>query len=440
MKLNMFDGPLTEYFIQACFISIAVLTASLFVSNRIRANQHPTSTTSQITSLTYRYLGAYLLAMLADWLQGPYVYALYAAYGFDRRTNGLLFVCGFGSSMVFGTVVGSLADKFGRRRFTLLYCVLYALACLSKHFASFYVLLAGRVAGGISTSLLFSVFDSWLCSEHKVITASKDGDSLAEIFTKAQFGNSLVAVTAGLLAQWVSDLTPMRPVAIGVYVGGFTLPFDCAMIALAAAFVVVLLFWRENYGDHATAKDTTKTDRSSSGLLLGLRAVLGNISILKLLIQCASFEASMYIFVFMWTPALTAGLEHTRLPFGLMFATFMTACMLGTQIFGRGWVGLKGCLALACAAHLVVLYGGDQPKAKLLAFLLFETAVGIYFPAAGTKKAQVVPDSLRASIYSLFRVPLNVIVVGTLIGGLGVDGAFTLTSGLLAVASVVAWL
>ena len=38
------------------------------------------------------YLGAYILAMLADWLQGPYVYALYAAYGFTKADNGLLFI------------------------------------------------------------------------------------------------------------------------------------------------------------------------------------------------------------------------------------------------------------------------------------------------------------------------------------------------------------
>ena len=47
----------------------------------------------------------------ADWLQGPYVYALYASYGFDKSAIGQLFIAGFLSSGVFGTFVGSLADK-----------------------------------------------------------------------------------------------------------------------------------------------------------------------------------------------------------------------------------------------------------------------------------------------------------------------------------------
>ncbi len=52
-----------------------------------------------------------------DWLQGPYVYALYQHYGFDRGDIGRLFIAGFGASMILGTVVGSLADKtYAHRR------------------------------------------------------------------------------------------------------------------------------------------------------------------------------------------------------------------------------------------------------------------------------------------------------------------------------------
>jgi MFS transporter, MFS domain-containing protein family, molybdate-anion transporter len=46
-----------------------------------------------------------------DWLQGPYVYALYEYYGYQVGDIGRLFIAGFGSSMIFGTLAGSLADK-----------------------------------------------------------------------------------------------------------------------------------------------------------------------------------------------------------------------------------------------------------------------------------------------------------------------------------------
>ena len=61
------------------------------------------ASTSATESNIYRkllasYLLVYLLATLSDWLQGPYVYALYDAYGFSPREIAILFVAGFGSS------------------------------------------------------------------------------------------------------------------------------------------------------------------------------------------------------------------------------------------------------------------------------------------------------------------------------------------------------
>eukprot|EP00966_Prymnesium_polylepis_P303579 7012825-Prymnesium_polylepis.1 len=92
------------------------------------------------------YLAAYGFAVAADWLQGPYVYALYQQMGYDRHEIALLFVVGFGTSGVVGPLVGDLADRFGRRRMALyLYCGCYVLSCLSKHFRVFGVLLFGRL-------------------------------------------------------------------------------------------------------------------------------------------------------------------------------------------------------------------------------------------------------------------------------------------------------
>lgn len=44
------------------------------------------------------------------------------------------------------------------------------------------------------------------------------------------------------------------------------------------------------------------------------------------------FEASMYTFVFLWTPALSPRGE--KIPHGIVFACFMTACMVGSALTG----------------------------------------------------------------------------------------------------------
>lgn len=59
---------------------------------------------------THRSVGLHLLAA-GDWLQGPYVYALYKEYGYEVGDIGRLFIAGFGSSMLVGTIAGTLADK-----------------------------------------------------------------------------------------------------------------------------------------------------------------------------------------------------------------------------------------------------------------------------------------------------------------------------------------
>jgi hypothetical protein len=59
----------------------------------------------------FSFLTEFPVLAAGDWLQGPYVYYLYSQYGFDKGDIGRLFIAGFGSSMLFGTIVGSLADK-----------------------------------------------------------------------------------------------------------------------------------------------------------------------------------------------------------------------------------------------------------------------------------------------------------------------------------------
>lgn len=118
------------------------------------------------SSLELAYFGGYILCASADWLQGPYVYALYEAYGYTHHEISTLFVVGFASSGLMGPFVGQVADRYGRRRtILLLYCGCYTLACTTKHFNVFAVLAIGRVLSGVATSTLFSCFESWIVTE-----------------------------------------------------------------------------------------------------------------------------------------------------------------------------------------------------------------------------------------------------------------------------------
>ncbi|KAF4398271.1 hypothetical protein G4B88_007550, partial [Cannabis sativa] len=168
---------------------------------------------------------------MGDWFQGPFVYYLYSTYGFGKGEIGQLFIAGFGSSMLFGTIVGSLADKHTCDLLYYLHTELYYQA-----FSQYRVLMVGRVLG-----------------EHN--KRGFEQQWLSITFSKAIFlGNDLVAIVAGLLGNLLVDSLSLGPVA----------PFDAASCFLAIGMAVILSSWSENYGNPSGAR----TCLPNSGVLL----------------------------------------------------------------------------------------------------------------------------------------------------------------------------
>lgn len=365
-------------------------------------------------SFAFLYLSVYYLMMAGDWLQGPYVYVLYSTYGFSNKEIGILFIIGFGSSLAIGTLIGSYADSLGRKKFALLYCALYILSCFTKHFNNWYMLAIGRVLGGTATSLLFSVFESWVVCEH----ANGDyADSvISTIFSYAAFGNSIVAILCGTLAQRVVERFPMPgdPLSSGFRWGGYTTPFDMASLVLVIGGSMIFYKWDENYGSAKNA--SKKADKLTERL-----AQIWNLPDRNLIILCGAvqslFEGSMYAFVFEWTPALKSWGEFKA---GYIFSTFMIACMLGSQCFSilvtkmQPKQIIKGMLVLSIVSMVLPALGSTY-QISFLGLIIFECCVGIYFPAMGTLKSVIVPEEYRATIYNLFRVPMNGIVLVLLV-------------------------
>ncbi|KAG2443613.1 hypothetical protein HXX76_001964 [Chlamydomonas incerta] len=365
------------------------------------------------------YLIVFCLMMAGDWLQGPYIYALYEHYGYSVGDIGHFFIMGFGSSAVFGTVVGALADITGRRAASLAYVATYCLSCATKHSSRYGVLMAGRALGGVSTSLLFSVFESWLVAEHN--RRGFPEAWLAETFSQAIFlGAGLMAILSGLLGNVLVEDLRMGPVA----------PFDAAIAVMLVGGALVAATWPENYGDAAARRSVL------AQLGQGLAAIRTDQRIALLGAMQSLFEASMYTFVFLWTPALSPHGE--KIPHGLVFSCFMTACMAGSAGTGllirrhspQAYMGAVYAVA-AVSLSVPLIYhterrdpseGGSSlrdngagglsmaGKLQLLAFCGFEACIGVFWPSMMALRAHYVPEELRATIINIFRIPLNLFV------------------------------
>jgi hypothetical protein len=91
----------TLIFFIALFVNVIVTLRSSALWKKFCGaadEEEDKSSSAPHTALLRSYLVVYLLATLSDWLQGPYVYALYDAYGFSQHDIAVLFVAGFGSS------------------------------------------------------------------------------------------------------------------------------------------------------------------------------------------------------------------------------------------------------------------------------------------------------------------------------------------------------
>ena len=163
------------------------------------------------------------------------------------------------------------------------------------------------------------------------------------------------------------------------------------------------------------------------------RLLVANERVLLLGLVQSCFEGAMYIFVFMWTPALEASLRLSSttalLPHGIVFALFMVAIMIGSKLFE---------LLIAAAAALAVPILSSDHTLQLAAFLVFEVCCGIYFPSAGTMRSKYIPEEVRSTVMNIYRVGLNALVVITLVNieSLAQDTVFLLTVFLLALAVV----
>mmetsp|Transcript_37335 Transcript_37335/g.87318 ORF Transcript_37335/g.87318 Transcript_37335/m.87318 type:complete len:456 (-) Transcript_37335:368-1735(-) len=379
------------------------------------------------------YLPGFLLAMLADWLQGPFVYALYQGYGIDREHNGYLFVAGFGASAVVGTVVGSFADKYGRRKFAILYCVIYFGHCITKHWGIFGVLMVGRVLGGISTSLLFSVFDSWLVSESQ--REGFNGEQLGNTFSLAYFGSSVAAIAAGQFGEIAANLAPLTAIGGSAYYGGYVTPFDLSNVVLVLCMLYISSKWSENYGQSSS--------QTGGSFGKGLCTIVEDKRILLCGLICSSFESSMFIFVFNWTPCLMEPGQPVP-PFGHIFTGFMIFCLLGTRVYAYlaktkpvQEIGLLVMLVSA-ACHLTVFLS-QNVMVRFVAFLVFEACVGVYFPMIGTLKGDIVPEDMRSTIYNIYRLPLNFIVLMPLLLNFSILTTFAATTSILVIAVTAAY-
>ena len=385
------------------------------------------------------YLIVHIAIMLADGLQGTHLYVLYEGYGYSVAS---LYCLGSLTGAVTSPFIGPFVDKIGRKKAAMLYCSLEMFINWLEQFPYFYGLIVSRVIGGITTNLLFSVFESWLVTEHRRRGYAEE--KLETILRDSVILSNLAAIASGFLAEFLA--VKFGPVG----------PFEGAVTCTAIALVLVSTMWRENYGSDVPGVQSVRGYMSSA-----FETIVTDTNISRIGLIQGLTEGSLQTFVFLWSPALARfaanapsnvlGLDGNGEPaYGLIFGAFMACGVAGGLsepyvrqvatylvrdhdrraglrrrdtiiIDGEGEVKpaavefLATGVYLACAGLLMVPYlvpadGEYSFSISLLSFLVYEFMVGLYMPCEGVIRSIYMPTSSVCSVMTMLRVIVNIAV------------------------------
>ncbi|KAH7025675.1 major facilitator superfamily transporter [Microdochium trichocladiopsis] len=372
------------------------------VSNGVEANS------DTVRTFQLNFFIPYALAVAADWLQGPHIYAIYK-YEKDipEQTVAMLYATGFVSGGISASFAGSLADRYGRKQACLLYCCLYVVTCMTMLSDNLAVLFFGRLCGGVGTTLLFSVFEAWVISDYHNKCLELSGLKLGSVFPAMTTISCVVAIISGVFGEFLVSLFGSRQ-----------WPFVASIGCSGGAAYFISRLWKENYGSKMTADKAALYE-----IRAGIQAIIQDRRMLAIGLTSCFFEGTMYLFIFFWTAALksvrlAADVEEEP-PYGIIFACFMCSMMVGSTIFTlKGTAkstGLSTSMLLkvtgvvSCCLSIAVM-----AKSEWLLFwtlCLIEGCIGAYFPSMAYLKSEFIEDGIRGTIYSILRFPLNVFVV-----------------------------
>ena len=204
---------------------------------------------AEFLRLQRSYLIVFLLYKLSDWLMGPYFYDVYASKGLDNADISRLFLMGFGSSMLFGSIMGSLADKMGRKNGCIMFCIFYGLSAFSVHADSYTLLALGRISGGIATDLLMTLPEGYISS-----TAAKyPSNWLGNLFGWAYALDSIVAIIAGFVSSELDQIY------------GANAPFTLALGILIFAAILTQFLWTQGPESASNSSFNTSGEEEDSG-------------------------------------------------------------------------------------------------------------------------------------------------------------------------------
>lgn len=189
----------------------------------------------KLISLRWRYLVAYLCTRASIWSKAPYMFLLFNKFhGMDISQIGVLYIIDGVIALIFGPIMGDLCDKYGRKLFCILYCVLGFCSQSLRITGIIPLAYFSQILTGIGGGLINTTFESWINFE-----AEKDLNKGKKFFLEKLFKTQTI----------LDSINSLVVTAIGAFFFtkyGVRAPILLSMCFSLIAVVIMGFLWDEN--------------------------------------------------------------------------------------------------------------------------------------------------------------------------------------------------
>ncbi|TMS39655.1 hypothetical protein L596_006144 [Steinernema carpocapsae] len=399
MSINLVASGLGAVFAVVAAVAIFVFKLSDFQTDAAQRN-------SQFRFLQKQFIIPYLIILFAESLQAPYLYVLYHSYGFQPTQIGVIYVMGLVANSISSLYAINFLSKFGRRLLCLICVATGSVACLLKFSDSYLILLISRILDGFCSALITLPFHQWYSHEH-LFTYDFPREWVLATFGIISLVSGFLSVIAGFFAD-----------ALEVGTGITAFPFFGSSILFLIGGFYIGGSWKENRL-LAEMREPMKTVCKRA-----LGVYKNNPVALVLSIIHCFFEATIVMFVFVWTP-LFLHCRHfstSRLRYGAVYATFMGATLFGSVVYrmlarkisasnlliaSTTVAFISTFLAIQTIPYDASTWSLSALMQLLFAFCLFEGAIGVYLPSMNQLQGEIFPAERRTALLALMRLPMS---------------------------------
>ena len=276
--------------------------------------------------LTFKFLLAYVLTRSSMWAKSPYLYTLYNKYhGFGIGEIGILYIIDAVFAFISGPIFGGMADKYGRKLFSMLYCVFVVLNLFLRVTGSQPLAYVAQMLTGLGSTLLTTPFESWIVYEATALFQENKQEQ--EYYLKRLFKNqALYDAICSLVVSLISAILYSN--------FGILAPIFFAIFLATSAFFVIMLLWAENKPNCLSTKSNYESFKDAA-------EELKQRDVLCIGIIESIYAAALNLYIFIWTPVLQMSTKDGELNVGFVFVVFVIMTLVGTAMFELLVINIK---------------------------------------------------------------------------------------------------